>query len=144
MSAYDPSNIFGKIVRGEIPCHRVYEDEGALAFLDIMPMAAGHTLILPKANARNILDIRDEDLAHVIKVARRVAVAAKNVFAADGITLNQFSEPAGGQSVFHLHIHVIPRKNGEPLRPPMSYKEDPEILAQQAKDLSAAILDLRG
>lgn len=142
MSDYDPDNIFAKIIRGEIPCHRVFEDDGVLAFLDIMPMAAGHTLILPKAPARNILDVADKDLAQVIGVARRVAVAAKRVFAADGITLNQFSEPAGGQSVFHLHVHVIPRKDGVPLRPPMSYREDMEVLASQAKDLATAILDV--
>lgn len=139
MSTYDHDNIFAKIIRGEIPCHKVFEDERALAFLDIMPMATGHTLILPKAPARNILDIKPDDLAHVINVARRIAIAAKKVFAADGITLNQFSEPAGGQSVFHLHVHIIPRKDGEALRPPMTYKEDMAVLAQQAKDLGAAL-----
>jgi histidine triad (HIT) family protein len=139
MKAYDPQNIFAKILRGEIPCFKVYEDERALSFLDIMPMATGHTLILPKAPARNILDIAPSDLAHVITIAKRVALAARDVFEADGITLNQFSEPAGGQSVFHLHIHIIPRKDGVPLRAPMSYKEDPEILADQASKLAAAL-----
>lgn len=139
MTAYDPQNIFAKILRGEIPCFKVYEDERAFSFLDIMPMASGHTLILPKAPARNILDIAPADFAHVMTIAKRVAIAAKDVFEADGITLNQFSEPAGGQSVFHLHVHVIPRKNGVPLRAPMSYKEDPEILAEQAVRLSAAL-----
>jgi len=139
MPAYDPDNIFAKIIRGEIPCAKVYEDERALAFLDIMPMAEGHTLILPKASARNILDIAPDDLGHVMNVARRIAIAAKSVFAADGITLNQFSEPAGGQSVFHLHVHIIPRKDGQALRPAMSYKEDPQVLARQADALAAAI-----
>lgn len=139
MTAYDPQNIFAKILRGEIPCFKVYEDERALSFLDIMPMATGHTLILPKAPARNILDIAPGDLAHVMTIAKRVAIAAKSVFDADGITLNQFSEPAGGQSVFHLHVHIIPRKDGVPLRAPMSYKEDPAILAEQASKLSAAL-----
>lgn len=139
MKAYDPQNIFAKILRGEIPCFKVYEDERALSFLDIMPMATGHTLILPKAPARNILDIAPSDLAHVITIAKRVALAARDVFEADGITLNQFSEPAGGQSVFHLHVHIIPRKEGVPLRAPMSYKEDPEILADQASKLAAAL-----
>ncbi len=139
MKAYDPQNIFAKILRGEIPCFKVYEDERALSFLDIMPMATGHTLILPKAPARNILDISPDDLAHVMTIAKRVALAARDVFEADGITLNQFSEPAGGQSVFHLHVHIIPRKEGVPLRAPMSYKEDPEILADQASKLAAAL-----
>lgn len=139
MAAYDSGNLFAKIIRGEIPCHRVYEDDKALAFLDIMPMAPGHTLILPKAPARNLLDIRPDDLAHVVNVARRVAIAAREVFAADGITMSQFSEPAGGQSVFHLHVHIIPRKDGEALRPAMTFKEDPAVLARQAADLAAAL-----
>src|SRR6478609_11947387 len=102
MSAYDPNNIFAKILRGEFPCYKVYEDEHVLAFLDIMPRSPGHTLVLPKAPARNILDIKPDDFAHVARVAHQIAAAAKTAFEADGITLNQFSETAGGQSVFHL------------------------------------------
>lgn len=137
--AYDPQNIFAKILRGEMPCHKVYEDDHTLAFLDIMPRAPGHTLVLPKAPARNLLDVSPDDLARVIKVAQKVAVAAKIVFSADGITLQQFSEPAGGQVVFHLHVHVIPRKDGVALKPPASFKEDPAILSDQALRLAAAL-----
>ncbi len=139
MPAYDDNNIFAKILRGEIPSYKVYEDQQTFAFLDIMPMAPGHTLVLPKSSARNILDIAPEDFAAVAQVAQRIARAAMGVFSADGITLQQFSEPAGGQSVFHLHMHVIPRKDGIALLPPMSRKETPDVLADQAAKLTAAL-----
>jgi histidine triad (HIT) family protein len=136
---YDPQNIFAKILRGELPCHKIYEDDRAFAFLDIMPRAPGHALVLPKAPARNLLDISPDDLAHVMKVAQKIAIAAKTVFAADGITLQQFSEPAGGQVVFHLHVHVIPRHDDVALKPPASFKEDPAVLSEQALKLAAAL-----
>jgi histidine triad (HIT) family protein len=136
---YDPNNIFAKILRGEMPCHKVYEDDGALAFLDIMPRAPGHTLVLPKAAARNILDVAPKDLAHVAHVAQKIARAAMTAFAADGITVQQFNEGAGGQVVFHLHVHVIPRKEGVPLKPPASAMEKPDVLAEQAKKLAQAL-----
>ena len=139
MPAYDPNNIFAKIIRGELPCHKVYEDDKALVFLDIMPRAPGHALVIPKSPARNVLDIQPEDLAHVIQVAQRVAKAGMKVFGADGVTIQQFNESAGGQVVFHLHVHVIPRKDGVALKPPASEKEKPETLAEQAKKLSAAM-----
>jgi histidine triad (HIT) family protein len=137
--AYDPNNIFAKILRGEMPCHKVYEDDKALAFLDIMPRAPGHTLVLPKAPARNILDVAPDDLAHVMKLAQRIAKAGMQVFEADGVTMQQFNEPAGGQVVFHLHVHVIPRKEGVALKPPASVKEAPDVLQAQAAKLAAAL-----
>src|SRR5437868_12888550 len=100
MPSYDPQNIFAKILRGELPCYKVYEDDKVLAFLDIMPRAPGHTLVLPKAPARNLLDVERGDLAAVAAVAQKVAKAAMTVFAADGITLQQFNEGPGGQVVF--------------------------------------------
>ena len=139
MPSYDPNNIFAKILRGELPCHKVYEDDKTLAFLDIMPRAPGHTLVLPKAPARNILDVSPDDLAHVHRVAQRIAKAATSVFAADGITIQQFNEGAGGQVVFHLHVHVIPRKAGQMMKPPASEKENSEVLVEQAKKLAAAL-----
>jgi len=139
MADYDSNNLFAKILRGELPSYKVYEDDKALAFLDIMPRAPGHTLVLPKAPARNVFDVQPEDLAHVMKVAQRVAKAAKDVFGADGITLQQFNEKAGGQVVFHLHVHVIPRKESVALKPPASEKEKPEVLAEQAEKLKAAL-----
>ena len=139
MPAYDPNNIFAKILRGELPCYKVYEDDKALAFLDIMPRAAGHTLVLPKAPARNLLDVAADDLAHVAKVAQKIAKAQMAAFGSDGITIQQFNESAGGQVVFHLHVHVIPRKAGVPMKPPAAEKEKPDTLAEQAKKLAAAI-----
>jgi histidine triad (HIT) family protein len=138
-SGYDPNNVFAKILRGELPAYKVYEDEKAFAFLDIMPRAPGHTLVIPKQGVRNILDIDPDDLAHVAKVAQKIAKAAVKVFEADGITVQQFNESAGGQVVFHLHMHVIPRKEGVAMKPPASERENPEVLAEQAKKLAAAL-----
>jgi histidine triad (HIT) family protein len=137
--AYDPNNIFAKVLRGEMPAYKVYEDDRALAFLDIMPRAPGHTLVLPKSPARNILDVDPDDLAHVAKVAQKVAKAAVKAFGADGVTIQQFNEPAGGQVVFHLHVHVIPRRDGVAMKPPASQKEKPEVLAEHAEKLAAAL-----
>ena len=121
-----------------MPCYKIYEDDKALAFLDIMPRAPGHALVLPKAPARNLLDIR-RTISPVAKVAQKIAKAAMTAFGADGITVQQFNEGAGGQVVFHLHVHVIPRKSGVMMKPPASEKEKPEVLAEQAKKLAAAI-----
>jgi histidine triad (HIT) family protein len=137
--AYDPNNIFAKVLRGEMPAYKVYEDDRALAFLDIMPRAPGHTLVLPKSPARNILDVDPDDLAHVAKVAQKVAKAAVKAFGADGVTIQQFNEPAGGQVVFHLHVHVIPRRDGVAMKPPASQKEKPEVLAEHAEKLAAVL-----
>ena len=139
MPSYDTNNIFAKILRGELPSDKVYEDAKAVAFLDIMPRAPGHTLVLPKAPARNLLDVSPEDLAHVMKVAQKIARAAMQVFGAQGVTVQQFNEGAGGQVVFHLHVHVIPRQDGVPMKPPASNKEKPEVLATHAAKLAAAL-----
>ncbi len=139
MPAYDANNLFAKILRGELPCYKVYEDDKTLAFLDIMPRAPGHVLVLPKAPARNLLDVSPDDLAHVMKIAQKIAKVSVEAFGADGITLQQFNESAGGQVVFHLHVHVIPRKIGVAMKPPASEKAAPEVLADQAKQLAAAL-----
>ena len=139
MPSYDPNNIFAKILRGELPAHKVFEDDKTFAFLDIMPRAPGHTLVIPKCPARNILDIAPDELAYLIKATQKIAQAVVKVFAADGLTVHQFNEPAGGQVVFHLHVHVIPRKNGVALKPPASVKEDPAVLSDQALKLAAAL-----
>ena len=139
MPAYDTNNIFAKILRGEFPCYKVYEDNHVLAFLDIMPRTPGHTLVIPKAPARNILDITPEDFAHVARTSRTIARAAMQAFNADGITLQQFSEAAGGQVVFHLHMHVMPRHDGVALLPPASRKEDVKVLEDNATKLMAAL-----
>jgi histidine triad (HIT) family protein len=139
MPAYDPNNPFAKILRGEFPSYKVYEDEHTLAFLDIMPRCVGHTLVIPKAQARNILDISPEDFAHVARVAQEIARAAMTAFDADGVTIQQFSEPASGQVVFHLHMHVMPRHEGVGLLPPASRKEDGKVLEANAAKLAAAL-----
>ncbi|MTV12555.1 MULTISPECIES: HIT family protein [Bradyrhizobium] len=138
-AAYDSNNIFAKILRGELPCYKVYEDEHVFAFLDIMPRSPGHTLVIPKAAARNILDIKPDDYAHVARASHKIAAAAMTAFEADGITVQQFNEPAGGQVVFHLHMHVMPRKDGVALLPPASRKEDGKVLEAHAASLIAAL-----
>ena len=139
MTSYDPNNVFAKILRGELPSHKVYENDKTFAFLDIMPRAPGHTLVIPKAPVRNILDIGADDLAALMLTTQKIARTAMTVFAADGLTIQQFNEPAGGQVVFHLHVHVIPRKIGVALKPPASFKEEPSILSDQALKLAAAL-----
>jgi histidine triad (HIT) family protein len=139
MPSYDTNNVFAKILRGELPAHKVYEDDKVFAFLDIMPRAPGHILVIPKTPARTFLDIAPDDLADLIKVTQTIARAAVKVFDADGLTIQQFNEPAGGQVVFHLHIHVIPRKQGVPLKPPASVKEEPAVLSDQALRLATAL-----
>lgn len=141
MTAYDDQNIFAKILRGEIPCHRVYEDRVTVAFLDIMPRSPGHTLVIPKAPARGILDIRPDDFAAVARTTRRIAVAAVKAFDAEGIIVQQFSEAASGQVVFHLHMHVMPMKAGVDLLPAQTRKEDATVLEAHARKMIAALGD---
>ena len=137
--AYDPNNIFAKILRGEIPCNKVYEDDHVLSFMDIMPRGDGHTLVIPKLPARNILDLPAEAFAPLMAGVQKVARAAKKALNADGITLQQFSEPAGGQVVFHIHFHVIPRWDGVKLRPHTGEMAPKESLAAFAAKIAAAI-----
>ena len=136
---YDENNIFAKIIRSEIPCHRVYEDEAVLSFMDIMPRSPGHLLVIPKAPARNLLDIEPEVLATLIRQTQRIAKAAVAALGADGLTLQQFSEPAGGQEVFHIHFHVLPRWDGVRITPHPAPKGDMAELADQAAKIRAAL-----
>ena len=108
MTEYDDQNIFAKILRHEVPCYKVYENPHTLAFLDIMPRSPGHTLVIPKAPARGILDIAADDFAEVARTAKKIAAAAVKAFGAEGIIVQQFSEAASGQIVFHMHMHVMP------------------------------------
>ena len=139
MSAYDDSNVFAKILRGDLPSHRVYEDAHTVAFMDVMPRADGHVLVIPKAPSRTFLDMTPEDIGHLYATVQRVARAAKTAFAADGITIQQFNESAGGQVVFHTHVHVLPRKTGVPLRPHTGEMAAPETLRAHAAKLEAAL-----
>ena len=137
--SYDPSNIFGKILRGEIPAHKVYEDDIALVMMDIFPQSRGHTLIVPKAPSRNLLDADPAALAEVIPLVQRVAKAVKRATGADGVRLVQFNEAAAGQTVFHLHFHIIPVYEGTPLAPHAGGKADDGELAALAKAIAAAL-----
>jgi len=139
MTTYDNDNIFAKILKGEIPSHKVYEDDKFLAFMDVMPRADGHTLVIPKKAARNLLDIEPDDLADLIKTVQKVAIAVKQAMGADGITLQQFNETAGGQVIFHIHFHIMPRWNGDKLRPHTGEMADQDVLAQHAEKIRAAI-----
>lgn len=136
---YDDNNVFAKILRGELPCHRVYETDHVLAFMDVMPRGDGHVLVIPKAKARNLLDIAPDDLAELAKAVQIVGKAAKAAFSADGLTIQQFNESAGGQVVFHIHFHVIPRFEGMALKPHTGQMEKPEVLAAMADKIRAAL-----
>ena len=138
-SGYDSNNIFAKILRGEIPCHKVYEDDHTLAFMDVMPQAPGHLLVIPKAGSRNILDADPAVLANTIATVQKLAVAAKEAFDADGVYVAQFNEPAAGQTVFHLHFHIIPRSEGAALKPHTGGMEDNAVLAANAEKVRAAL-----
>jgi histidine triad (HIT) family protein len=136
--AYDPQNIFAKILRGEIPAHKVYEDDIALAMMDIMPRAEGHTLVIPKQPARGLIDVDPENLAQLIKRVQHVAKAVKAAFGAEGLTLQQFNESAGGQVIFHLHFHILPRWDGVALRPPGTMADNDRLKAQ-AEQIKAVL-----
>lgn len=136
---YDPSNIFGKILRGEIPAHKVYEDDTALVMMDIFPQSRGHVLVIPKAASRNLLDADAATLQAVMPLVQKVAKAVQSVTNADGIRLAQFNEAPAGQSVFHLHFHIIPAYEGTTLAPHGGGKADDTELATLAKDIAAAL-----
>ncbi|TPL88056.1 HIT family protein [Mesorhizobium sp. B2-3-14] len=136
---YDTGNIFAKILRGEIPSHRVYEDKAVVAFMDVMPQGLGHTLVVPKAPSRNLLDANPSTFGPLFAVVQKVAQAVKRAFDADGVTIMQFNEPASGQTVYHLHVHVIPRFDGIPLKPHTGAMEKPEVLARNAEKIRAAL-----
>lgn len=138
-ATYDDNNIFAKILRGEIPSTRVYETDDVVAFMDVMPQGTGHTLVVPKAPSRNLLDAKPETLANVIQVVQKIAQAVKTAFNADGVTVMQFNEPASGQTVYHLHFHVIPRFEGVALKPHTGQMEDTAVLSANAEKIRAAI-----
>lgn len=137
--AYDDQNVFAKILRGELPCHKIYEDDKTLAFMDIMPRGDGHCLVIPKAASRNIFDIAEADLNAVMASVQKIVRAVVKAFDADGATIQQFSEPAGGQIVFHTHVHVIPRFEGVKLRPHTGEMAPNDVLAAQAAKIRAIL-----
>lgn len=137
--SYDTNNIFARILRGEIPCHKVHEDDHTLAFMDVMPQADGHTLVIPKMPSRNLLDADPKALGALMASVQKIANAAKQAFDAEGILIQQFNEPAAGQTVFHLHFHVLPRHAGVPLRAHSGNMADPTVLAEHAAKIRAAL-----
>lgn len=137
--AYDPNNVFAKILRGEIPSVKVYEDERTLAFMDVMPQAEGHTLVVPKENAENIFDLSPEGAAALVKTAQKIAKAVKKGLGAPGVMLAQLNGAAAGQSVFHVHFHVIPRSGGIDLKLHAREMEAPDRLKAVAEKIKAAL-----
>ena len=138
--AYDNDKVFAKILRGELPAHKLYEDDDTFAFMDIMPRGDGHCLVIPKKPSRNILDVDADSLAAVMRTVQKLAIAAKKGMGADGVTIQQFSEPAGGQIVFHLHVHIIPRFDGVALKRHTGDMEDNAVLAANAEKIRAALV----
>lgn len=136
--AYDDNNIFAKILRNEAPCHKVYEDEQALAFLDVMPRTKGHTLVIPKVKAMNIFDISAPDLAMLMTSVHKLAPIVRDAMEADGLIIQQFNEAAAGQMVFHIHFHLLPRFEGVPMRHAHGQMEREEILLKNAEKIRAA------
>lgn len=139
MTAYDPANIFAKILRGEIPCHKVYEDADTIAFMDVMPQTKGHTLVVPKNPSRNLLDASPADICAVMATTQKIARAVKTAFSAGGVLVMQFNEAPAGQTVFHFHVHVIPRQEGIPLAQHARQMADPDELAEHARMIAKAI-----
>jgi len=138
--AYDRNNVFAKILRGEIPSHKVYEDAQTLAFMDVMPQADGHTLVIPKVEAESLFDVPPEALAATIVTTQRVAKAVKAAFAAPGVLVAQLNGSAAGQSVFHIHFHIVPRRAGLDLKLHAREMADPAVLAAQAERIRAALV----
>lgn len=139
MPVYDDQNILAKILRGEIPCHRVYEDANALSFMDIFPQSRGHILVVPKAPSRNLLDADPTVLSAVTPVVQKLARAVRTATRADGIRLNQFNEAPSGQTIFHLHFHIVPVYLGTDLDRHATSRADDAELASLAREIAAAI-----
>jgi histidine triad (HIT) family protein len=136
---YDRNNIFAKILRGEIPAFKVYEDEAALAFMDLMPQAPGHTLVIPKTEARNFFDIQPQALAELIKRTQHVAKAVREAFQPDGVRIIQFNEAAAGQTIFHIHFHIVPCYEGQDVKMHARDTADKAVLAEHAERIKQAL-----
>lgn len=139
MMTYDRNNIFAKILRGEIPCEKLYEDEHTFAFMDIMPQTEGHCLVIPKKPSTGLLDADPTIFASLFETVQKVARAAKAAMHADGVTLMQFNGAAAGQTVFHLHVHILPRKEGIALKAHSGQMEKSEIIKANAEKIREAL-----
>ena len=136
---YDANNIFAKILNGEIPCHKIYEDQHTLAFMDVMPQVDGHCLVIPKKGSRNLLDVELSTLTPLMATVQKVALATKSAFSADGLQIRQYNEHAAGQTVFHLHFHILPLNEGQTLRPHSGKMADQGVLAKHAEMIRSAL-----
>ncbi len=136
---YDPNNVFAKILRGEIPSVKVYEDAHTLAFMDVMPQADGHVLVIPKENAENIYDLSPEGAAALVKTTQKVAKAVKKGLGVPGLMVAQLNGAAAGQSVFHVHFHIIPRSGGIDLKLHARQMENPDKLREIAEKIKVAL-----
>ena len=140
--AYDPNNLFMRIIRGELPCVKVYEDADVLAFMDIMPQSEGHTLVVPKIAGENLLDPPPASVAAAMAVVQRLAQAAPQAFGCPGVMVAQFNGAAAGQTVFHLHFHVIPRWPDRAYGGHAQRKAEAEVLAANAQKIQQALENL--
>ena len=136
---YDDQNVFAKILRGEMSCFKIYEDADTLAFMDIMPRCDGHCLVIPKKPARNIFVVEGDRMAAVMRTVQELSHAVVKAFDAQGVTIQQFNESAGGQVVFHLHVHVLPRHAGVSLRPHTGQMADKAVLEANAQKIRDAL-----
>lgn len=137
--AYDPNNIFAKILRGDAPCFKVYEDDKRFAFMDVMPQVDGHTLVIPKAPAENLFDLEPDDYAALARSTQIVAAAVKKAMQVPGIMIAQLNGAEAGQTVFHFHNHIIPREKGLELKFHARDLADFKILEQQAEKIRACL-----
>lgn len=138
--SYDPNNVFARIIRGELPAHKVYEDDRILAIMDVSPVSPGHVLVIPRTPSRTLLDADDATLSELIRAVKRIANAVMRGMGAEGVLVRQFNEPAAGQTVFHLHVHVIPRWADRELKREGSQMETPEILKENAERIRRALV----
>jgi histidine triad (HIT) family protein len=136
---YDPNNIFAKILKGDIPCHKIYEDEDTIAFLDIMPRSEGHALVITKTTARDLFDVDPAALAKLMAMVQKLAPKIKDAVGADGVLIQQFNGAAAGQTVFHLHVHIVPVKEGVPLKPHTGQMADQAELTATAEKIRQAL-----
>lgn len=136
---YDPNNIFARILRSEIPAFKVYEDEYTLAFMDVMPQSDGHTLVIPKTQARNFFDVDPQLLEPLMRTTQRVAIAVRAAFNCEGMRIIQFNEPIAGQTVFHLHFHIVPCYESQELKGHSREMADKAVLAEHAERIRKAL-----
>ncbi|WP_313306920.1 HIT family protein [Stutzerimonas balearica] len=139
-TTYDAQNIFAQIIRGEAPCYKLYEDDDVLAFLDLFPQSFGHTLVIPKRSAAcNILDVDSEALCQVMRVVQQLTRAIVAELAPDGVQIAQFNGAPAGQTVFHIHMHILPRYAGQGMAVHAAQKAEPAELERLQARLRARI-----